>query len=167
MCVRIFIFFIVELRGVRLIRGLPRGISSLVECTLVRTDVAAVRGYSVVSMVRLGLISCTYPPWSAYCFVVWCGDSEALSSDLWKMLSTECAAPWPAAELCPTKLSPRGIKSVAAHAKNDFEVVTLKIQIIFSRQDSSKAICFEFCSSTKVLEVLEIIVVVEEVIHES
>lgn len=61
MCmVRTFISSIVELRGVRLIRGLPQGVSSLVECTIVRADVAAVRGCSVVSVVRLGAISCTY-----------------------------------------------------------------------------------------------------------
>ena len=47
---------IAELRGVRLIRGLPRGVSSLVEFTVVRTDVM---GYSVVSVVRPGAISCT------------------------------------------------------------------------------------------------------------
>ena len=57
---RSFVSFIVELKGVRLIRGLPRGVSSLVECTVVGADVAAVRAYSVVSMVRLGMISCTY-----------------------------------------------------------------------------------------------------------
>lgn len=73
---RSFVSFIVELKGVRLIRGLPRGVSSLVECTVVGADVAAVRAYSVVSMVRLGMISCTYLLWSAYCSVVWCGDSE-------------------------------------------------------------------------------------------
>lgn len=95
---RTFISSIVELRGARLIRGLPRGVSSLVECTVVGADVAAVRGYSVVSMVRLGTISCTYLLRSAYCFVVWCGDSEAVSTDLWKILllqcvSSECAVP--------------------------------------------------------------------------
>lgn len=60
MCVRLFVPYIVEVRGARLIRGLPRGVSSLVECTVVGADVAAVRGYSVVSMVRLGMISFAY-----------------------------------------------------------------------------------------------------------
>lgn len=44
----------------RLIRGLPRGVSSLVECSVAGADVAAVRGYPVVSMVRPGTISYTY-----------------------------------------------------------------------------------------------------------
>lgn len=60
MCVwRKCISSIVELRGVRLIRGLPRGVSSLVEFTVVGADVADVGGSSVVSVVRLGAINCT------------------------------------------------------------------------------------------------------------
>lgn len=54
-CVRAHLFpLIVEVRGVRPIRGLPRGVSSLVESILFGADVAAARGYSAVSMVRLG-----------------------------------------------------------------------------------------------------------------
>lgn len=59
-CVRSVIFYILELGGVGLIRGLPWGVSSLVEYTVVGADVAAVSGYSVVFIVKLGMISCTY-----------------------------------------------------------------------------------------------------------
>lgn len=69
-CVNTCISSVFELRGVRLNRGLPRGVSSLLECTVVRADVAAVKGYSVVSVVRLGAISCTFLLRSASCFVV-------------------------------------------------------------------------------------------------
>lgn len=60
MCVCAHLLSVFELKGVRLIGGLPRGVSSLLECTVVRADVAAVKGYSAVSVVRLGAISCAY-----------------------------------------------------------------------------------------------------------
>lgn len=78
------------MRAVRLLRGLPRGVSSLVECSVVWADVAGVRGYTVVSMVRLGMINCTYLLWLAYRAKVWCGDSETSSADVWKILQLRC-----------------------------------------------------------------------------
>lgn len=62
MCVHKFISFCVELKSVRLIRGLPWGDSSLVKYTVAGVDVAAVRGYPAVTVVELGVIIYIYPP---------------------------------------------------------------------------------------------------------
>ena len=74
-CARSFISFTVELKGVRLIRGLPRGVSSLVECTVVGADVAAVRVTLWCQWSDWGWLA-AYIYISAYCSVVWCGGSE-------------------------------------------------------------------------------------------
>lgn len=56
--VRTFISVSAEQKGVSPVGGLPWGDSSLVEYTVVGADVAAEKGYSVVSVVRPGVISC-------------------------------------------------------------------------------------------------------------
>lgn len=153
-CARSFISFIVELKGVRLIRGLPRGVSSLVECTVVGADVAAVRAYSVVSMVRLGMISCTYLLWSAYCSVVWCGDSEGSVHRCVEDVAPP-ACGWTCSPLtCRWTLPHFGINSCACHKwlwsldtkkKNKSCLLSCK-----------HVINFWYCLSRKAQEILEI-----------
>lgn len=57
-CVSYFLYFGAERCETE--QGFALGVSSFVEYTVVRVDVAAVSGYFVVFIVRLGMISCTY-----------------------------------------------------------------------------------------------------------
>lgn len=86
-----------------------------------RADVAAVRGYYVVSMVRLGVISCTYLFWSAFfCGLMWwpcsqtCGRCCSSSvGELWVCRPLSC---------CWTLLY--AIKSTIMHVETELEVLT-------------------------------------------
>lgn len=152
MCAHIF-----SLWGVRLIRGLPWGVSSLVECTIVKADVAAVRGYPVVSVVRPGMISCTYVLWSTYFFVFWSCDSEAVSTDSLEDVALPVYGPLTCCWTLPYPVVVRQDQSNCCACQKcvwspDTEKSKSCLRSII--QDKYKA--DEFCSSTKVQEILDI-----------
>lgn len=79
-------------------------------CSVAGADVAAARGYSVVSLVRLGKINYACLLWSEQLLysAVWCGDRESESTDTVEDVTPaacERVLSWPAAELCPTLIS--------------------------------------------------------------
>lgn len=87
---------------------------------------------------------------------LWCDvvTAKAAFTDVWKMLllqrAGERAAPWPAAELCPT------LESIVAHVTSDFEVLTLKKKNKSCLLSCKHVINFWYCLSRKAQEILEI-----------
>lgn len=101
---RVSLFSVDNLKGLWWFGGLPPGVSSLQDCIVSRRMWQLCGGYTVVSMVRLGMITCKYRLWSADHLRVWCGVHEERSNCTGVFVQWVCAYSWLSAELCSSAL---------------------------------------------------------------